>query len=210
MGRVRRKNEGVHSMSECMHRTNISFKGALSELGGIEINRIRRLVDKKTFHHQKFILDKEKIFTDEWMQYVHDKLGMTPTTAMAFCRNPHVQLGAAHIDGGRDREIFMGLNWVQGEDDSEMIWYDMPDVLNDMLEDEYVKYWTFPEDEYDLKEIHRECVGNSDNLALVRADIPHDVIMGDKQRFGFTIRFWKDYESWDDVVEQFKDVIVEE
>ena len=191
------------------YRTDIKFdKSAISEFGQAKIKELKEEGIANGASLRNLYLPENPVFTDEWMSYIRS-MGLEPMVALMFYRTPHFQYPDAHIDGGRKRKIIMGLNWVEGEDDSKMIWYDMPRLeYKPDMETIIGHVFNYPYNPADLTENEAATIGNSSTLALVRTDIPHNIWMGANPRLSISVRFWDNYKNWDDAVEFYKDHII--
>lgn len=148
-------------------------------------------------------LNIRDIVDAEWLKYI-EKLNIPIVNhAMLFYRPSNFNTNFAHIDikvGSVDCDI-SGLNFVVGGEDSDMIWYELPKkekkILYTVAETPYINW---PIDE--LKEIDKTRIQS--NLTLVRVDVPHAIIMGEKPRWAISIRLKGNIKTWDKMVEMFQ------
>lgn len=125
-------------------------------------------------------------FTADFLQNMSCK-GIPVDMMVSFYRKSRYCHPTAHIDGSLTRRVVFALNWVipSGDDDSEMVWYEMPKIEIPVSSTEYGTAQV-DIDTTDLLEIARHRVGPV--LTLVRVDTPHNVIVRDKERFVVSLR----------------------
>ena len=143
------------------------------------------------------------LFNSDWLESISD-LGINH--ALLFYRKPWFQHPNAHIDMPYNpgASLSAAMNWVVGNDTSEMVWYKTPNNVNF---DDYVftqtdnAYIPFPVETLELEATHK--IGNT--LTLVRVDIPHTVIMGKEPRMVVSLRSSHKAKlgEWDKIIEQF-------
>jgi hypothetical protein len=153
----------------------------------------------------------KEMFNQDWLDYMKS-LDMEVVKVLLFYRKAHFTHPEAHIDLDETAQSRYGINWVLGADDSEMVWYNLPNNISDYP----VKtapvgnygYIPFPYNE--LTEIDRRCIGHTPTL--VRVDIPHNIVVNTNPRWAISIRFNADSElaSWSDTVDYYKRFLVED
>jgi hypothetical protein len=148
-------------------------------------------------------------FDSGFLQYLH-QIDLIPNFCHIIYRRPGVHHGAAglpHIDTYWEHDIMdlnhYAINYVVGDDDSEMIWYETPDSLPEALvlsdRQSYILFdQGLPEDT-----ITDRCYVGS-TTTLIRTDIPHKVITGSNERFCLSLRLTDRKNSWQEAVEFFK------
>lgn len=190
------------------HHFNISTKDAFSDHGNKFLSEIRQ-ADKLTILESKDF----KLFNPDWITKVSAAIQNQLASIMIFYRPAQMQWPAAHIDVNTNlmnesntikfvpsaiNLIYNGIN-----DDSEMVWYDCPEIKETDVQWTVAKTAYLDYDPASLTEISRCCIGT--HLTLVRADIPHNIIMGDVPRLSISMRFtqarWQD-PSWEGIVKQ--------
>lgn len=147
-----------------------------------------------------------ELFNTEWLDYMKS-IEVEVDHVLLFYRNPWFQHPEAHIDLPYNRGSLMSstLNWVIGEDTSEMVWFKTPDGIN--LDDIKITqsdnpYLSFPMESLEKIDSHR--IGNK--LTLVRVDIPHNIVMGPTPRWAVSLRTKHKTKpgEWNQVVEFFE------
>tara|TARA_B100000214_G_scaffold114690_1_gene80973 strand:+ start:1413 stop:2009 length:597 start_codon:yes stop_codon:yes gene_type:complete len=151
-------------------------------------------------------LSPNTIFKSSFRKELFLKHKIQIDLAQIFYRAPHYQHPGAHVDLGKNGEIYgAGLNWTVGPDDAEMTWYKMPTVegtSNRRSVSDLNMEWPLEQ----LTEIDRLCIGQTPTL--IRTDIPHTVDMGNNERWLISARFtW--HWTWDDYAKTLKDWIIE-
>ena len=130
-----------------------------------------------------------QMFSTDWLGYM-ESIGLPVNNALIFYReaffthpNPHVDLMY-----GQEQYPALAINWVLGEDDSEMVWYTIK--KNTILDQKIIPtgqghtYNTY--DINDLIELDRHRIGNIPTI--VRVDIPHNIVVGKNSRWAISIR----------------------
>lgn len=128
-----------------------------------------------------------EVVNDTWLSNMSEQ-GLVPTGIMIFYRQPYYVTPEAHIDIRKNNAVAVyAINWVVSpNDDSEMIWFDMPASRG--IEDitpasTLYKSWPMGE----LTEISRCCLGEIPTL--VNIGIPHNVIVRSQPRWVISVRF---------------------
>lgn len=156
--------------------------------------------------------DLLKIFTQEWLRYMKE-LNLDPGSCLMFYREPNYLHPSVHIDmhGASGTPMIYALNWVIGDDDSEMVWYNLPEDLgSDMITPANTPYISWPADKFSKELCVKRKIGNQ--LTLVNVSKPHNVIVGNNPRWVMSIRFpfiKENIKSWESAVEYFKPFIKE-
>lgn len=124
-----------------------------------------------------------EFFNESWIQYMKD-IGLELDSILLFYREPNFIHTESHVDLPDTTHI--AINWVLGEDDSEMIWYQNPDYTNNTLRvtptGSVYKSWPIEE----LVEVDRRCLGNTPTL--VRVDVPHNIQVNNNPRWAISAR----------------------
>jgi len=190
------------------YKTEIVFSEqfSLSEFGHEAVKTMKERAEKEYVCHVVYEEDT-RIFSDSWLQYLAE-FGLHPTSVLIICRLSQAQHPHAHLDKSLGIHDSGALNWVEdNNDDSEMIWYEMPALDVDRYDFESdPRYTNFRSEQ--LTERSRATLGGSDNMALVRTDIPHNIIMGDVPRLAVSVRFSEGEYTWAESVERMKEYIV--
>jgi hypothetical protein len=170
------------------------------------------LVPQNPDQDQLWSCPQELIFTKEWMNYIQN-LGLTfISTSMVFYRNPNYSTQYAHVDVDKvndpdfNNETSLkhyGVNWVLKGKGSSMVWYNTPDekyqIAYTKANTPYINFKVETLNEIDRCYIQLEPV-------LVRVDIPHNISVGNEERWCISARFFNHVKepSWDTVVELFR------
>jgi hypothetical protein len=152
----------------------------------------------------------EVLFSDEWLEYM-ESLDLKVGSCLVFYRAPHYIHNEIHVDVYKtDHEpAIYALNWtLEEEDDSEMVWYDIP-IETGALDTELIptpyKHWPM---DGGYPEIARRSIGNK--MTMVNIGLPHNVIVRDKPRWCFSVRMYrksKPITDWKSAVDYFKPFI---
>jgi hypothetical protein len=149
-------------------------------------------------------LENEIVFDKDWLNCIKELDISLSKYAMVFYRPANFNTNYAHIDINVDdttKSTVLGLNWIIGGEDSEMVWYELPNDNKNLsytvANTPYVN-WKMGE----LKEVDR-CRIHS-KLTLVRVDVPHGIIMRNSPRWAFSLRLSGNKKNWDEAVSFFK------
>ncbi len=143
--------------------------------------------------------DAGEVVSDKWIDYL-GTLGLCPKSAMVFYRPALCSNDVAHIDTMNrfpDRSVTASINWVIDGAGSSMRWYQTPEG------DAGIR-WTPAGTPYrawpvtSLNEIDAREIGSIPTL--VRVDIPHAIMVGNRPRWCISIRFKDNFASWCDAV----------
>lgn len=112
-----------------------------------------------------------------------------------------------HTDIGRQFSPIYAINWIYGNTDYTMHWYEQlidtkvnKFAINGQSDHPYLTYKGFSDSE--VKEVER---ASFTGPALVRNDIPHSVTNGSQgPRWCCSIRFKPTIQTWEQAVELFK------
>lgn len=212
----------------CMHKLNISPKGALkvdlTELflkqEGYDLSLYRSEGKKPAARPYRFWT--KDIFHEEWLEDLQSKIPykLNKWSIIFFRSAEKERTFAGHIDlcdldpGERDlndmvpfdtpRCLFhFALNFTMTENDTtEMIWFDRvrgETNFDDPRSAEFVPY-------EDLEEIERGVIGN-EHLVLVRTDKFHDVDHKSQDRWCVSIRCEPDV-PWHEAEEKFSELFI--
>jgi hypothetical protein len=142
----------------------------------------------------------------EWLDYMKS-IGLEPSSLLVFYRDPYYTASKAHVDIRRNNiPSIYAINWViDPEDDSEMVWFKLPEDSGHSditTANTYYKSWPMEE----LEELSRCCI--KDIPTLVSIGIPHNIIVNDRPRWVISIRFpiedhIQDWQSVNDVFNNF-------
>jgi hypothetical protein len=153
------------------------------------------------------------VITEEWATYM-STLGFNLTGMILFFRDANLPAHSAHVDIRKDDNhgcAIYAINWLlDTEDDSEMVWYDMPDTLGqDKVSEAGTLYKAWPLSEVSDLEISRCTIKNIPTL--VRVNIPHTIIVGSRPRWAISVRFSIEdlVKTWDDAVDKHRQLIEE-
>lgn len=147
-------------------------------------------------------------FDPDWLTYM-ESLDLQLGSCLIFYREPHYIHPEAHIDIFEEtkKPAIYALNFVvDPDDDSEMVWYDVPpesgQYARTIADTPYV-FWPMSEVEnkvLDKCNIKRQ-------LTLVSVGQAHNIIVRNKARWSFSIRFRRNSKSitnWKEAVDYFK------
>ena len=149
------------------------------------------------------------IFTPEWLDYMKS-LGVEVANVMVFKRAFPSPGDEIHIDLSASQHAAFALNFVVGEDQSDMVFYDP----NDFKEMGYTQLATpvgtlyLSRSKEGVKEIARRCIGHT--LTLVRVDIPHNIdVKADRLAISLRMPDSLNIDSWEKAVDLLRPYIVE-
>lgn len=159
------------------------------------------------------------LFTDEWLAYIKN-LGIMLGGSLLFYRAAHYVHPGPHIDTHKETGLptIMSLNFtLDFEDDSDMIWYDLPtEPGTPGISPPQTPYTAWSEAEFANRPItHRHRIGR-EQLTLVDTSRPHNILVGTKERWAVSIRIPTRFQlahgivDWASAVEFFKPYIKEE
>ena len=155
-----------------------------------------------------FIENTDTIFNKSWIQYL-ESLGLFISACVLFYRDPQYQQPDAHVDLLHTGGIcYYGCNFTTDpDDDAQMVWFDV--LPESGIYEETINagtpYLHWPIEQIQHQEIARKRIGTQ--LTLINTSIPHNIIMGDRPRWGISVRFFNPAESWEQAVEIFKNYI---
>jgi hypothetical protein len=142
------------------------------------------------------------IFNADWLNYM-TSIEFPITYVMLFYRSPKSYSRSAHVDIRTKNQlsyVSYAMNWVIEGQDSEMAWYNLPEQPSDikytMANTSYID-WPVSE----LEEIDTANIQNS--FTLVRTDLPHNVTVNEKPRWGISARSSPLY-TWDNAVNHLR------
>lgn len=141
-----------------------------------------------------------EIFNPLWLDFM-ESIELPIQGAMLFYRAANFNTPIAHIDVTKNdpsKSCGSALNWVIGGKNSKMHWYNIPNIMPTIQKNQLstpYKSWLITT----LTEIEQYTV--TDQLTLVRVDIPHAVSMSDEPRWCFSVRLRDcDIISWDSTI----------
>jgi hypothetical protein len=203
-------------MSKNWYQLNINIDNAVRK--DFDINK---LISESGQQNPKSVLmwawekhEVNKIVTDEWIEYM-SSLGLDIYLIKIFYRRPYTTDLGGHIDDTdyKGEKMDVAVNWIIGQDDSQMIWYDINNdaVGLDRLTPVNDRYQLFKFEE--LTEIERHTIGNTPTL--VRVNVPHSIeLNSDTPRISISVRLEdrklpnNEYKKWDQIVKQFRNFII--
>jgi hypothetical protein len=153
----------------------------------------------------------------DWLYYMIS-LGIMVKDALVFYRKPGATQDYAHIDidygelfnnGNRPFTPY-AFNWTEGGENSNMLWYHVPqDGIHMRYQPDGKPFIAWGVDE--LQFMTKTEIPH-DTLTLVSTSLPHSIEMGDEGRWCFSVRTHIDIETWDEVVMDlfFKGLIQEQ
>lgn len=154
--------------------------------------------------------DMTQILNKTWLEYISDTLMPVDSCLMCY-RQAQFVYPQAHTDLYQtEKPTIFGINLaVNSNDDSQMVWYDVPNETGTLaVTPADTKYLHWPVTEIEHKELDRLTIGNQ--LTLVRTGIAHNVIVNQQDRWSISLRFKAipDISSWPAVVDYFSKYLV--
>lgn len=147
-----------------------------------------------------------EIFNPIWLDYMGN-LGLNVASSILFYRAAWVTDIRAHIDIEPWDSIttcVFGLNWIVGGTNSEMRWYETPEIATPiLLTPAGLPYQPWPVTGLVIKE-RKYIKPLSSTLTLVRTDVPHSIDVREEARWCFSVRLQRTLMSWDEVVESMR------
>lgn len=138
-----------------------------------------------------------------------EELGLDFHRILVFILPPYCTDEDIHIDGVGEGAMTYAINWNYNVTDFEMQWFKPLTEGKKMIignNDSKIYYYTFNEDEVELIETRTTL-----DPVLFNTRLPHRVInKGNTVRYGVTLRFKQQYESWEKTVEHFQKWIIPE
>ena len=173
------------------HKLNIDISTALSEEFDVTNFLIgASYVDKNRCGVWGYNSDKlNQMFSDSWLEYMQS-LNLTVVSVLIFYRDAQFIFPEAHIDYLFGEESpYVAINWVLGDDDSEMVWYQTPADVHEKQRrvtqsNQGHEYVSWPVSE--VVEVERHCIGNIPTI--VRVDVPHNIIVNKNPRWSISVR----------------------
>lgn len=211
------------------YELNIDISNALNEKLDLDV-----LYQESQFYGRNlvvFFYDSSrihKVFSPEWMQYMHS-LGIPVKSCIIFRREPNYLCDHAHIDQFFDKmPAIYAINWVVNpKDNSEMIWYDVPesvpckdDVYNDttakndnrfrdLSSNSSTNFRSWLTKDVQPYEFARTCIGHKPTL--VNTGVAHNIQTYDQQRWAISVRIkYHDgivLDNWQQVVDFYQPLI---
>ena len=152
------------------------------------------------------IIDATSVFTSEWLEYMKSINFPVDFVSLFYKPSLYPYSYKAHVDLRDDHApMSYALNWVIGGEDSEMIWYNLPD--KDSLPDNESLIHHIPETGAPAKKYKTDTLTEIDrckikyNITLVRVDVPHSISSSLQSRKCISARDGSNYKSWHEVVE---------
>ena len=177
----------------CWYKLNLDFSNALRP-------------DFSLTSYIKHFSNPTDIFTADWIEYMSDH-GLPVTNIMTFSRPAGEQPIYAHVDGLADnstRPLYrnFAFNWVIGGRDSEMIWYELPDIpIPVSYSPANTPYRALAT--ANLKEVDRCCIENQPTL--VRVNLLHAISVKDEPRISISARTNRIPNDWNIAVNYLRD-----
>jgi hypothetical protein len=185
--------------NNCWYSLNIDFSNALRKDWVWKIPSLEKSSIQIVNTH---------LFNTDWLNYMAS-IEFPIEYAMLFYRIPNLysstaHLATAHVDvNGNNKSLKYvpyAINWVIEGQDSEMIWYNLPEKYQDikytMANTPYVDWLVTELDEIDKANIQNY-------FTLVRTDVPHRVQVNEKPRWAISVRS-SALVTWNEVVNHFR------
>jgi hypothetical protein len=139
----------------------------------------------------------KQILTEEWIEYIKN-FGFDICAVLLFYKNYNGIRLSPHIDTDpQGISVNFALNWCIGGEQSYMVWYNIPKNIGSTESHKNLGYESYSLS--GLEEIDRSHISN--NLALVRTNVPHTISMGASPRWCFTCRTVDNLScSWEEIV----------
>lgn len=176
-------------------------------------------------------IDALHLFNTDWLNNLNSMLPYNVTGAYIFWRSSSYQHPNAHIDSlpkdhhlGEPRltPVSTSFNWVLDHDPTAyMIWYKPWWNADDLIEGERAAQGLIPHPKFNdttvqsgtmyyhetpvelLEELDRHSL-SSQQLTVIRTDIPHNVQQGSRDRWCLSLRVYpNNFSSWRDTVNSF-------
>lgn len=182
-------------------RLNTTIQNPFDEV--FDYKKMLKQARSEEFTIPRVFVKKPDILSDEFKQIFKD---LEPISVLFFYRKPNYQHFGAHIDLNdttNKNDSIYAINWILEDDESEMVWYNLPSDWQNNLKYTEVGSAYAEWDTSNLEEHGYRC-NIKNNITLVRVDIPHNVCMGSKERLSVSVRFNKKFASWKDCVLYFK------
>ena len=198
-------------MSKSWHLLDINIDNAIRPKFNFD-KLLKKSAHVDKFHWDMWTYRYEELpilLTEEWLEYMKS-INLEISSALLFYRKPNFDSNEAHIDvpyNDNDIRLSCPINWVLGNDASDMIWYNMPDSsvqaiqLRTPTNDKYTNFSIS-----ELTEIDRRRIGN--RPTLVRVDIPHVIVVRETPRWAISVRTKFKSSNWIEMVEYVKPYIL--
>lgn len=155
-----------------------------------------------------FFATTEKLFNLEWVSYMESLGIFLGNRHLIFFKKSSMQENTAHVDlGSENYAIPFALNWAIGGNGSKMYWYKEKTKGTEIKKQ---NIWGTPEHKklitifWKLSDLEKIDVCElKSSLVLVRVDIPHNVLLGDEDRWSISVRlnYHKlDIHTWENAV----------
>lgn len=185
----------------CWHRLSISTHDALRPDWSLP----------QVSDQQVWQVPALELFQPAWLDRMHEA-GLPISVVLLFYKPAWFSHTMAHVDMFDETSMTVfGLNWVLGQSEGQMRWYDMPEgddpvqwaqPVNFTKINSPYKHWPITE----LTEIDRCPI--EDQLTLVRTDRPHAIFTGRHPRWCISARFVDpDRLPWEQVVAKYQHLI---
>lgn len=118
-------------MHNCFRYLNIDISNALlPELSSLENLEKRFVVENNPQGHWYF---QKEVFTDDWLYYMNNELGLEPHFVMIIRRSTTYYPNVAHVDAADTSTIWAppAMNWTFGGTNSYHEWYTVNNNVND-------------------------------------------------------------------------------
>jgi len=158
----------------------------------------------------------DRLFSDAWLDKMED-LKIPVNFCLLFYRKPQLIYPKVHIDVFSDMvPAIYAINWVvDPKDDSEMVWYNIPNELpgkSEVIGNTDSPYVSWPLEQVEKYEFSRKCLGQTPTI--VSTGTPHNVITHDRERWSISVRVrhhdGKLLDSWQEVVDFYQEFIFQE
>lgn len=140
---------------------------------------------------QVWYFQSKDIFTQEWLDYMHQELHMPVGGAMVFYKPVGASTDVAHVDIMQRKQIQrdnIGINWVLSGEDSHMVWYSESNLQSMMLFTQAgTPYYTWSVS--DSLEIDRCKIGKNE-ATIINPGIPHNIHVHSEPRWGISARLF--------------------
>ena len=180
----------------CWYKLNLDASNALRP--DFSINDIALTI--------KSFSNPTDIFTDDWLEYMSGH-GLPINSAMTFGRPAGEKPNHAHVDGlsdnsSRSNYRDFAFNWIISGRDSEMIWYELPDIpIPVSYSPANTPYRALAT--ANLKEVDRCCIENQPTL--VRVNLLHAISVKDESRISISARTNRIPNDWNIAVNYLRD-----
>lgn len=148
--------------------------------------------------------EANNVYDKQWLIYAQKELGLPLGMNLIFYNDPTVDRPHGHVDVSINKfkdvaTQHCAINWIEGGAGSEMVWYEpKPDA------EEIKLCYTeagVPFKQWPLSSLEETQSTHLTGVTLVRTDVPHNIIMGNEERWAYSVRpRWDVNHEWELIV----------